>query len=264
MGGLAQLGSEVLVQVVVGQGLLSGTNIDQRVGVELLGVVDLLASDFFAVDLIDCGLRVGGVVVTGKRHVIEVELVFERLELAFDLFGLLHGLLDDLINISLHVFVFLVAGVDDLLGSVLDHGQHFVRGHLVFFIVRSIELASLHDQVIDLQLASRPLDDLLFDRFLGYEPVDDNVSLLADSMGSVDCLQVHLRVPVGIEDYNHIGRMQINSNSSSPGRQNEELLVGVFLLEVFDARVSLSSRGLAIDTAVLVASNTQAIIEDVQ
>lgn len=87
---------------------------------------------------------------------------------------------------------------------MLNYVQHFISvNFVVFFIV--VKLAALHDQVVHLQLASGTLNNLFFNSALCNKSVDNYVSLLADSVCSVDCLQINLRVPVAIEDNDNVG-----------------------------------------------------------
>ena len=66
------------------------------------------------------------------------------------------------------------------------------------------ELTALHDQVVDAQLAGCSLNDLLFDAVCGDETINNDVTLLTNAVRSMDCLQIHLWVPVGVEQYNYI------------------------------------------------------------
>jgi len=51
-----------------------------------------------------------------------------------------------------------------------------------------IELASLHDQVVDLELSGSSFDNLLFYGALCYEAIYNNISFLANSMCSINSL----------------------------------------------------------------------------
>ena len=81
-----------------------------------------------------------------------------------------------------------------------------------------IEFATLHDQVINFQFSCSPFHDLLLNRAFSDKSVDNYVSLLADSMSSVNSLQVHLRIPVRVEYYDYISLVKIDSNATSSGR----------------------------------------------
>ena len=125
------------------------------------------------------------------------------------------------------------------------------------------KLASLHDEMVYLQLSGCSFNDLLLDTVLRDESVDGDISLLADSVGSVHGLQVDLRVPVRVKHDHDVGCMQVDAQSTSPGREDEDLLVTVRLLEIIDSGVSIKLRGLPVESAVLVASDAKEIIQDI-
>jgi hypothetical protein len=59
-------------------------------------------------------------------------------------------------------------------------------------------IALLDDYLIQLEFDSLTLNDLLFDSLHRNQSVDINVLLLTDSVRSIHCLQVDLRVPIGV------------------------------------------------------------------
>jgi hypothetical protein len=61
----------------------------------------------------------------------------------------------------------------------------------------------------------------------GDESEHFDFKLLADSMGTSDCLKIILWVPVGVIDHYHSCLGQINSQTSSPGceKENTELII---------------------------------------
>lgn len=76
---------------------------------------------------------------------------------------------------------------------------------LVFFLrkifVRGL-MALLDYNLVNLELDSLSLNDLLFHRILGNQPIDKDLLLLTDSMGTVHRLQIDLWIPVRIiQDY---------------------------------------------------------------
>lgn len=73
----------------------------------------------------------------------------------------------------------------------------------------------LHDEVVDFELAGSTLDNLLFHCALGDKPVYDYLLLLPDSMSSVDCLQVYLRVPVAVKYDDDVGIVQVDAETTS-------------------------------------------------
>ena len=82
-------------------------------------------------------------------------------------------------------------------------------------------------------------------------------------MRSVNCLQVYLWVPVRVKNDNDVCLVQVNSDSSGSCRQNEDLFVTLWVLEVVDSRISVLCRCLAIDPAVFIASDSKHVVKDV-
>jgi hypothetical protein len=118
--------------------------------------------------------------------------------------------------------------------------------------------------VVHFELAGCSFHDFLLDRALSDQPVNDDLLLLADPVRAVDRLQVNLGVPVAIKQNNDVGLMQIDAESSRTCRQNEHLLVRLWVLEVLNAHLSVIRRGLSINAAVLVASVPEEVVKDVQ
>jgi len=78
-----------------------------------------LSFDDLAVHLVNAGLMI--VVVTRQTYLVEVEFVFNGFQLFFKFLRLFERLIDNLVNVILHINVIFVAGQDDFLGSVLNH-----------------------------------------------------------------------------------------------------------------------------------------------
>ena len=74
--------------------------------------------------------------------------------------------------------------------------------------------ALLHDQMVHFQLSCRPFDDLFFHSALGDQPVDNDLLFLADTMCTVDRLQVDLRVPVTVKNDHDIGLVEVDSQAA--------------------------------------------------
>jgi len=83
-------------------------------------------------------------------------------------------------------------------------------------------------------------------------------------MCSVDRLQVDLRVPVTVEDYHNVRCVQVDAQPTRARAQNKDLLVGSFSLEVFNTSFAVVGRGLPVDSAILVASEPDEVVEDVE
>jgi hypothetical protein len=58
--------------------------------------------------------------------------------------------------------------------------------------------------------------------------------------------------------------MQINTDTTSSGRENEDLLFRFWILEVVDSQVTFSSGCLTVNTAVLVASDAQKVVKNIE
>jgi hypothetical protein len=58
--------------------------------------------------------------------------------------------------------------------------------------------------------------EYLFDGVVGDETQDDYLLFLANSVHSVLGLEVHLRVPVGVEDDDRVGRLQVEPQPAGP------------------------------------------------
>ena len=58
--------------------------------------------------------------------------------------------------------------------------------------------------------------------------------------------------------------MQINSDSTGPSRKNEELLIAIWVLKVVNPGVTLCCWSLPVNSAVLVPSDSQKVVKDVQ
>ena len=174
------------------------------------------------------------VLVAGEGDAVQVELVFDLLADLLQLLGLLKTVLDDLLDVRLHR-VLVPARKDYLLRSKLYHLLHLLSTNLIWVPLLVVELAFLHDKMVDLELPRGPFYDLLLDRALGDEPVDNDFALLANPVGSVDGLQVHLRVPVRVEYYHDVGCVQVDPQTSRASREDKELLVRIRPLEVLNA-----------------------------
>ena len=146
---------------------------------------------------------------------------------------------------------------------MLDHLEHFILAKLVV-IIRRVELASLHNQIINLKLSSSFFDNFFFNRVFSDEPINNHISLLTNSMSSSDSLKINLRVPIRVKDNYDVGLMEVDTDSTSSGRENKDLLLRVRILEIIDSFISQLRRSLTINSQILVASNPQTIIENIQ
>ena len=74
-------------------------------------------------------------------------------------------------------------------------------------------------------------------------------------------LYVHLRVPITVKEDGGIGRIQIYPLSSCPGRQTEDKMFGLGLVEHVDIDFSHDAVGRAVEATVLVTSHVQIVAE---
>lgn len=147
---------------------------------------------------------------------------------------------------------------------IVRHSQ----GRLAF--VRGVVCPTLlDDELVETKLLSRTLKHLFLDRVLRNETEDDNLLLLADTMSckgtasamssrramsmrtSVHRLQVSLRIPVAIEEDDNVRRSQIDAETASARRQEEDELAGAFLVVFVDRGNPVLVLGATVDSAVL-------------
>jgi hypothetical protein len=65
--------------------------------------------------------------------------------------------------------------------------------------------------MVNLKFARCSFHNFFFDCALGDKTINYYLFLLANTVGSIDCLKVDLRVPIAIEDYNDVGTVKVNS-----------------------------------------------------
>ena len=147
---------------------------------------------------------------------------------------------------------------------MMYHGNHFIGTDFTLLLgVRLVELATLHDQVINLKLPGSTLDNFFFHRFFCDEPINNDFPFLADTVRPVDGLQVHLRIPIRIENDDDVGLMEVDANTAGPRREYEDLLLALGILEVINAEVALVRRRLPVDSTIPIASNPQHVVKNV-
>ena len=79
-----------------------------------------------------------------------------------------------------------------------------------------------------------PLHNVLLHTVARHQPVDVDLSLLADAVSSGLCLQVVLWVPVRVEYHDRVCRGQIDPQPPSTGGQKEAEILRAFCVEVVD------------------------------
>ena len=148
--------------------------------------------------------------------------------------------------------------------TVSNHLHHFILiGFFFVFLHFVVELSLLHDQVVDFKLACCSFHYLLFNRAFGHKPVHNHVFRLSNTMRSSDSLEVNLRIPVRIKNNHETCGMKVNANAPRSRRQNENLLIWLWILKLINSLISISCWRLPIYPAILVASYPEHIINDV-
>ena len=132
-------------------------------------------------------------VVTRQRNSIQIELFFKAFQRLVNQCCFLIRVGYYLVDIGFSDYL-LIGSRNYFLCPVLDHRHHFVATD--FFVGHTFVVVLLHDQVVNFQLAGGSLYNFLFHGALSHEPVYINLLFLADPMRSVDCLQVHLWIPI--------------------------------------------------------------------
>jgi hypothetical protein len=87
---------------------------------------------------------------------------------------------------------------------MLDNVEHLICIYLVLIFVFVVKLASLHDKVIHFQFTSSSFHYFLFHGPFCNKSVNYYVSFLPNSVGSINRLQIYLRIPVTIKDNHNI------------------------------------------------------------
>mmetsp|Transcript_33192 Transcript_33192/g.105872 ORF Transcript_33192/g.105872 Transcript_33192/m.105872 type:complete len:254 (+) Transcript_33192:346-1107(+) len=177
-----------------------------------------------------------------------------------------------------------------LAAAIEDDGELLVRDHLVLTAERRLarvereqllqlvlgdalapvrlladvlELALGDDQLLELQLLLGLDEDLLLDRPAGGQPVHHHALGLADAVAAVLRLQVHVRVPVAVEDDARVCRHEVDAEPARAGREQKDVdrLVRV---EVVHRLRPVLRRHAAVEAAALVAAQGAVLLQDVE
>lgn len=79
--------------------------------------------------------------------------------------------------------------------------------------------------MVNLELSSGSLNNLLLHGTFRYQSIDDHLFLLTDSVCSINSLKVNLRIPVRIKNDDYVCLVQVNPEAASPSGQDENLFV---------------------------------------
>ena len=148
-----------------------------------------------------------------------------------------------------------------MLSSTLKNLDHLLLSHFILIDgISSMEFSSLNNQIIDLKLACSSFHNHLLDRALSHEPIDSNFSFLANSMRSINSLEVNLWVPITVIHDDYIGLMQINAEAASACREQEYFLLSLWVLEHLDSFLSEQTWSFAINSNILVFAISKKVI----
>ena len=142
-----------------------------------------------------------------------------------------------------------------------DHIEHLVLAQVLLALLQP---ALLDDHSVQPQLHRGPLHDLLVDRVLRDHPEHLDLLLLPDSVRPVHGLQVHLRVPVGVEEDDDVGSVEVDAEAAGPRGQHEDELGRARSVVLLDLRVPVLVGRLAVDAAVVVAAEPAVVLQDVE
>ena len=94
----------------------------------------------------------------------------------------------------------------------------------------------LDNELVESQLLRRALEHTLFNTALRDETEYIDLLRLADTMSTIHCLQVGLRIPVAVVQDDDVGSRQVDSEPASACRQQEdELLSAMGLLTISES-----------------------------
>ena len=84
------------------------------------------------------------------------------------------------------------------------------------------EAALLHDHGIEEELLEGALQNLLLNRLLSHEAVDNHGLCLANAVSAVHRLDVDLGVPVRVEEHHNVGLLQIETETTFKSTKNRK------------------------------------------
>ena len=114
--------------------------------------------------------------------------------------------------------------------------------------------------MVYLEFSGSSLNNLLLNGTLRDKSIDDHLLLLPESVSSINGLQINLRVPVRVENDDHVCLVQVDAKATSTCGQYEKLFVRIFSLEVVNSLLTVICACLAINAAVFVASPSEEVI----
>mmetsp|Transcript_34656 Transcript_34656/g.115829 ORF Transcript_34656/g.115829 Transcript_34656/m.115829 type:complete len:237 (+) Transcript_34656:433-1143(+) len=151
--------------------------------------------------------------------------------------------------------------MEDRVRAEADHREHLLLGERLR-LVREPSL--LDDGGIEVELALSALDDLLLHRALNHKPVHDHLASLADPVRAIHRLQVHLRVPVAVEQDHRVGGGEVDPEPARARREEENERVRVGAAEAVDGGLAKVAADRPVEPLVRVAPLEQVVREDVE
>lgn len=157
-----------------------------------------------------------------------------------------HHLIDLFVSRNFRLFhvgflvVFLVAGPEEFFELLLPID---VAGVV-------IEHTRLNDFVVQAFLVCCLLQNALLDFRCGNKSINADFMPLTDSVGTIFSLFVHLRVPIRVKDDDGVRNLEIQAETTSFSREDEDFLGGVLLRKPFEACRSILVLCTAIENQV--------------
>ena len=200
-------------------------------------IVALLLPEVLALEVVQ-----GRLVLRVQRELPERGLA-EGGQLLVFLLGLGLARLEQLVDVVLHGVGILVR--EHVLGAVTNHVQHLVLAEVRLLLGQP---TLLNDHAVEAELDGRPLHDLLVDGVLRDEPEHPDLLRLADPVGAIHGLQVHLGVPVGVVQDHDVSRVQVDAEAAGPRGQHEHELFAALGIVVLDLSVSVLVGSLTVNS----------------
>ena len=140
----------------------------------------------------------------------------------------------------------------DLLGILLllQNGTE----HLLALAARRllVEHSGLDDFLVDVEFVLGSCQDALLHRVDGQQSQHAHLVLLPDPVRAVLRLQILVRVPVGVEDDDRVGRLQVQTETARARRQDEDEVLRVGRVELLEHLSAIVRASRAVQTQVLV------------
>merc|ERR1711892_549148 len=140
--------------------------------------------------------------------------------------------------------------------------------NIIDLLLRKISFAphwsTLHNQMSQHHFLLGHLCDPLLHGVPGDESVYHDLILLPDPVGSAEGLDIIVRIPVTVIDDNGVGSGQIDSETSSPGGEQEHKLLSTWLVEPINGLLPHCTSDASINPLILVPNTVEEILEKIQ